>query len=172
MDRFTQRQSFDRSRGPSVAAAGDGMAQGQPYTAVIRSGITAGLVQVSIGAFNLSATMLAHIQPDTPCSIGETCLVLFDEQKIPWVVQGAWPVSYGPFTAFSTNLPLAGEEKKVEVEHGMPTTPVAVWGGLQDGFYSACLGWRWEATATTISITFHTLQAQTKVEGHLVFMAR
>ena len=78
---------------------------------------------------------------------------------------------YGPFTASSGNLPVAGEEHSVTVAHKMPTTPVAVFGGLQDGFYSPCLGWRWEADAVHVTITFHTLQSQSKVEGTLKFLA-
>lgn len=93
MDRFVTRQpNIDRSRGPAPGAPADGLAQGMPYTAVIQSAITGGLVQVTIPALHLSQTMTAHIQPGTPCNVGESCCVEFDENKIPWVVSGAWVV--------------------------------------------------------------------------------
>lgn len=63
---------------------------------------------------------------------------------------------YGPVTATVGTLK-SGEEKTVTVAHGIGRTPIAVLGGLQDGFFSAELSWRWEANATNVSITFHNL---------------
>jgi hypothetical protein len=90
MDRFPMHQTFDRSHGPAFGAPTDGISQGTPYGAVIQSAISEGTVQVSIPALHLSQTMLAYIQPGTPCSVGESCLVVFGEKKIPWVTTGAW----------------------------------------------------------------------------------
>jgi len=90
MDRFPTQQSFDR-RGPAVGAPADGLRQGMVYTAVIRSVPTSdGLVQVSVPVLHLSSTFLAHIQPGTPCKVGETCVVSLDENKLPWVTTGLW----------------------------------------------------------------------------------
>lgn len=88
-----------------------------------------------------------------------------------WIQLGGPGTLYGPYEAFSTNMPAAGEEHTVEVEHHMPTTPIAVFGGVKDGFFASCMGWRWTATSTHIAITFHTLVTQGKVEAYLHFMA-
>jgi hypothetical protein len=90
MDRFPTQQSFDR-RGPAVGAPADGLTQGMVYTAVIRSVPTSdGLVQVTVPSLHLTSAFLAHIQPGTPCKVGETCLVSLDENKLPWVTTGLW----------------------------------------------------------------------------------
>src|ERR1035441_3091726 len=102
-NRFYQPNVFDGTPGPAPGAASDGLTPGSTYTAVIQSAISKGLtgiegpkdfVQVSIPALHLSETFLAHIQPNTPAVVGETGLVIFDDQKIPWVVQGTWEADF------------------------------------------------------------------------------
>lgn len=90
MDRFPKQQTYDRSPGPAIGAAADGLAQGVVYTAVIQSAVVAGMVAVTLPALHLSETFQAHIKPDANCSVGETCLVEFDEFKTPWVITGNW----------------------------------------------------------------------------------
>jgi hypothetical protein len=95
---FPQPQPFERTHGPAPGAASDGLTPGSAYAAVIRSAISAGgplegpegFVRVTIPGLHLSETWEAHIQPETPCEDGQTCLVIFDDSKVPWVVTGTW----------------------------------------------------------------------------------
>jgi len=45
-------------------------------------------VYVTIPALHLTQTFQARINHEAPVTVGQTCLVLFDEQKLPWVI--AW----------------------------------------------------------------------------------
>jgi hypothetical protein len=91
-------QPFERTHGTAPGAPADGLTPGATYAAVIQSAISkgealegpVGFVKVSIPGMHLSETWDAHVQPGTPCLVGETCLVVFDDSKVPWVLTGTW----------------------------------------------------------------------------------
>lgn len=86
MSRFSTPQVWDRTHGPAWGAPSDGLDQGIPYSAVIQSAIDESMVSVTIPALHMTQLFRARINPEAPVSKGQTCLVLFDEQKVPWVV--------------------------------------------------------------------------------------
>lgn len=88
MSRYPSKQIHDRTHGPGVGAPGDALGQGQPYGAVIATAPEGSKVYVTIPALHLTQTFQARINHEAPVTVGQTCLVLFDEQKLPWVI--AW----------------------------------------------------------------------------------
>src|SRR6185312_7410851 len=89
-DRWPVRQTHDRRGGPAVGAAGDGLAPGTPYAAVIQTEPSGGLVKVTIPSLHLTLMFTARIQPGVTGVKGDTCLVIFDTDKLPWVAVGTW----------------------------------------------------------------------------------
>jgi len=80
-----QRQPHDRTHGPALGAADDGLSQGSAYKAVALAASSGGWVKVTIPAISISQPYMAKIKTGT-IAPGATVLVLFDEERVPWVV--------------------------------------------------------------------------------------
>jgi hypothetical protein len=85
--RFSQRDVTSRGNGPSVQAAGDG--REGAYSATVHAVPSGGLCKVVIGAFSLTQFETAHCSPSLTAHVGDFVLVVFDENKDPWVVANA-----------------------------------------------------------------------------------
>lgn len=85
MNRYMDgREVFDRRHGPSTTAAGDG--QEGLYSGVLHTAPTDGSCKVILPAFGLTSYRTANVAPYVAGTAGDTCLVAFDEGKIPWVI--------------------------------------------------------------------------------------
>lgn len=83
-DLYLQRDVNSRTRGPAVTAAGDGLEGAySAYVHVVPSG---GLCKVIIPALDRTHYKTARCSASLSASIGDVVLVLFDEQKQPWIV--------------------------------------------------------------------------------------
>lgn len=81
------RGPWDRRHGPAHVAAGDG--QEGAYSAVLVNAPSGGKVRVKIPALGLTYYRTATCSTSFTGSAGDNVLVIFDEQKHPWVVATA-----------------------------------------------------------------------------------
>jgi hypothetical protein len=80
------RSVFDRTHGPAVGASGDGL-EGA-YSAILNSAPSAGTVKVIVpNLWGLTTARTAVCSLAFTGSPGDRVLVVFDEEKQPWVVQ-------------------------------------------------------------------------------------
>jgi hypothetical protein len=79
------RSVFDRTHGPAVGASGDGL-EGA-YSAILNSAPSAGTVKVIVpNLWGLTTARSANCSPMFAGSPGDRVLLVFDEEKVPWVV--------------------------------------------------------------------------------------
>jgi microcystin-dependent protein len=79
------RSVFDRTHGPAVGASGDGL-EGA-YSAILRSAPSGGTVQVIVpNLWGLTTARSANCSLAFAGSPGDRVLLVFDEEKQPWVV--------------------------------------------------------------------------------------
>jgi hypothetical protein len=80
------RSVFDRTHGPAVGASGDGL-EGA-YSAILNSAPSAGTVKVIVpNLWGLTTARVAVCSLAFTGSPGDRVLVVFDEEKQPWVVE-------------------------------------------------------------------------------------
>jgi hypothetical protein len=80
------RSVFDRTHGPAVGASGDGL-EGA-YSAILNSTPSAGTVKVIVpNLWGLTTARVAVCSLAFTGSPGDRVLVVFDEEKQPWVVE-------------------------------------------------------------------------------------
>jgi hypothetical protein len=78
------RSVFDRTHGPAVGASGDGL-EGA-YSAILNSAPSAGTVKVIVpNLWGLTTARVAVCPPTLTGHPGDRVLVVFDEEKQPWV---------------------------------------------------------------------------------------
>lgn len=87
MSRFPVRDVTSRTPGPSVHGAGDGL-EGA-YSAILHAAPSGGTCKVIIPALDRIRWRTAKCPSTFTGTVGESILVLFDENKQPWVV--SWP---------------------------------------------------------------------------------
>jgi hypothetical protein len=79
------RSVFDRTHGPAVGASGDGL-EGA-YSAILNSAPSAGTVKVIVpNLWGLTTSRTAVCSSTFTGSKGDRILVMFDEEKQPWVI--------------------------------------------------------------------------------------
>ncbi len=83
---------LDRSHGAAPFAAGDGLHPGASYSGIIAAAPSGTTVQVTIPAFDPTVMFGAFIQPGSAAVVGEACVVIFDDNKHPWVLTGNWGI--------------------------------------------------------------------------------
>jgi hypothetical protein len=84
MSRFPVRDVTFRTPGPSVNAPGDGL-EGA-YSAVVHEAPSGGTCKVTIPALSLMQYYTAVCSPAFTVNVGDIVLVIFDQDKQPWLV--------------------------------------------------------------------------------------
>jgi hypothetical protein len=98
------RSVFDRTHGPAVGASGDGL-EGA-YSAILNSAPSAGTVKVIVpNLWGLTTVRTAVCSAAFAGSPGDRVLVMFDEEKQPWVIS---PTGVSASKINGTPVPLTG----------------------------------------------------------------
>jgi hypothetical protein len=89
------RSVFDRTHGPAVGASGDGL-EGA-YSAILNSAPSGGTVRVIVpNLWGLTTARAANCSLAFAGSPGDRVLLVFDEEKVPWVVSPTGVTPSGP----------------------------------------------------------------------------
>jgi hypothetical protein len=153
------RSVFDRTHGPAVGASGDGL-EGA-YSAILNSVPSADAVKVIVpNLWGLTTARTAACSPAFTGSPGDRVLVVFDEEKQPWVVEsladpaatgflpsraernGALALPVGVFTAVQMDTILTGQDLggHFNLTNGQYVVPVTGWYHVDAQIDAMCTG--------------------------------